>query len=230
VKVLVIDDEPQIRRALKSGLELSGNQVTVAANGEEGLNLAAMQPPDVVILDLAMPGMDGLAVCKQLREWTHVPIIVLSVRESEEDKIAALDLGADDYLTKPFGMGELLARIRAVMRRTANDSEAESTISHDGLVIDCLRRVVTLNGKEIHLTPKEYDLLRYMASNAGKVLTHRQILSKVWGPEYSDDHQILRVHVANLRSKVESCPERPQFIHTETRIGYRFQTRKEDSD
>lgn len=229
MKVLVIDDEPQIRRALRSGLELSGHQVLLAAGGEEGLNLAAIQSPDVVILDLAMPDTDGFAVCKQLREWSQVPIIVLSVRESETDKMKALDLGADDYLTKPFGMGELLARIRAVARRKAADGDNEQLISHDGLVIDMQRHIVTLDDREIHLTPKEFDLLRYMAANAGKVLTHRQILGKVWGAEYADDHQILRVHVANLRAKIESCPERPRFIHTETRIGYRFQTANPES-
>lgn len=225
VKVLVIDDEPQIRRALKAGLERGEYQVRVAASGEEGLDMAAMEPPDVVILDLAMPGTDGFEVCRLLREWLKAPIIVLSVRDSEADKIKALDLGADDYLTKPFGVGELLARIRAVLRRSKSEEEGEEAIfTCDSLTIDFPRRIVTLGGNEVHLTPKEYDLLRYMANNADRVLTHRQLLTKVWGPEFCDDHHTLRVHVANLRNKIESQPERPRFIHTETRVGYRFQT------
>jgi two-component system, OmpR family, KDP operon response regulator KdpE len=224
-KVLVIDDEPQIRRALKAGLERNSYHVLMAANGEEALDTAALEQPDVVILDLALPGLDGFEVCRQLREWTKVPIIVLSVRDSEEDKIKALDYGADDYLTKPFGVGELLARVRAVLRRTNNDEESnEAIFTCDGLIIDFPRRIVTLDDKELHLTPKEYDLLRYMSSNADRVLTHRQLLSKVWGPEFSDDHHTLRVHIANLRNKIERQPERPRFIHTETRVGYRFQT------
>jgi two-component system KDP operon response regulator KdpE len=226
MKVLVIDDEPQIRRALKAGLERNNHEVNLAASGEEGLDLAAMQSPDVVILDLAMPGTDGFQVCKQLREWSKVPIIVLSVRDSEEDKIRALDTGADDYLTKPFGIGELLARVRAVVRRATSEQGSEETtvFSCDGLVIDFPRRVVTLDGREVHLTPKEYELLRYMSTNLGRVLTHKQLLTKVWGPEFSDDYHTLRVHVANLRNKIERQPERPHFIHTETRVGYRFQT------
>jgi two-component system KDP operon response regulator KdpE len=225
VKVLVVDDEPQIRRAVKAGLERGEYSVRVAASGEEGLDLAAMEPPDVVILDLAMPGIDGFEVCRQLREWYKSPIIVLSVRDSEEDKIKALDLGADDYLTKPFGVGELMARIRAVLRRSKNEQgEGEAVFTCDALTIDFPRRIVSLSGKEVHLTPKEYDLLGYMANNADRVLTHRQLLTKVWGPEFSEDHHTLRVHIANLRNKIEAQPERPRFIHTETRVGYRFQT------
>lgn len=225
VKVLVIDDEPQIRRALKVGLERNNYQVRLAASGEEGLDLAATELPELVILDLAMPGTDGFEVCRQLREWTKIPIIVLSVRDSEEDKIKALDLGADDYLTKPFGVGELLARIRAVIRRTNSDQEIEEAIfSCEGLVIDFPRRIVMLDDKELHLTPKEYDLLRYMVANADRVLTHRQLLTKVWGAEFCEDHHTLRVHIANLRNKIERQPERPRYIHTETRVGYRFQT------
>jgi two-component system, OmpR family, KDP operon response regulator KdpE len=223
--VLVIDDEPQIRRALKAGLERNNYQVKMAANGEEGLDTAALEQPDVVILDLAMPGTDGFAVCEQLRKWSKVPIIVLSVRDSEEDKIRALDLGADDYLTKPFGVGELLARLRAVMRRTGNEPESEEVqFNCDGLVIDYARRIVTLDNTEVHLTPKEFELLRYMSMNADRVLTHRQLLTKVWGPEFSEDHHTLRVHIANLRNKIERQAVRPRFIHTDTRIGYRFVT------
>jgi two-component system KDP operon response regulator KdpE len=223
MKILVIDDEAQIRRALKFFLERNDYEVLLAASAEEGMSLAAIGSPDVIILDLAMPGLSGFEVCKQLRTWTKTPIIILSVRDSEEEKIAALDLGADDYLTKPFGMGELLARIRAVLRRSAGDSESdESTFDGAGLRIDFAHRLVTLDGNEIHLTPKEYDLLKYLVSNANRVLTHRQLLTKAWGVEYADDTHTLRVHMANLRNKIESSPERPRFIHTEPRIGYRF--------
>lgn len=224
-KVLVVDDEPQIRRALKAGLERNNYTVVLAASGEEGLDAAALESPEVVILDLAMPGTDGFSVCKQLREWSKAPIIVLSVRDREDDKIKALDMGADDYLTKPFGIGELLARVRAVLRRTGSEQEAEAAqFDCDGLHIDYARRIVELDQKEIHLTPKEYELLRYMSMNADRVLTHRQLLTKVWGPECCDDHHTLRVHIANLRNKIERQPERPRFIHTETRVGYRFLT------
>jgi two-component system KDP operon response regulator KdpE len=225
MKILVIDDEPQIRRALRVGLEQNNYQVFLAASGEEGLDLAASRSPDLVILDLAMPGKSGFDVCRELREWTKVPIIVLSVRDREEDKIKALDLGADDYLTKPFGIGELLARARAVMRRQVPDEDQDqSTFTCANLKVDFAHRRVFLSNEEIHLTPKEYDLLRYMTTNADRVLTHRQLLSKVWGPEYENDSHTLRVHIANLRNKIEEHPERPYFIHTETRVGYRFRT------
>ncbi len=225
MKILVIDDEPQIRRALRVGLEQNNYQVFLAANGEEGLDLAASRMPDLIILDLAMPGKSGFDVCKELREWTKTPIIVLSVRDREEDKIKALDLGADDYLTKPFGIGELLARARAVLRRQAPDEEQEqSTFTCANLKVDFAHRRVFIANEEVHLTPKEYDLLRYMTTNADRVLTHRQLLSKVWGPEYENDSHTLRVHIANLRNKIEEHPERPYYIHTETRVGYRFRT------
>ncbi len=225
MKVLVIDDEPQIRRALRVGLEQDNYQVFLAASGDEGLDLAASRSPDLIILDLAMPGKSGFDVCRELREWTKTPIIVLSVRDREEDKIKALDLGADDYLTKPFGTGELLARARAVLRRKAPDDEQDqSTLTFANLKVDFAHRRVYISNEEIHLTPKEYDLLRYMTTNADRVLTHRQLLSKVWGPEYENDSHTLRVHIANLRNKIEEHPERPYFIHTETRVGYRFRT------
>jgi two-component system KDP operon response regulator KdpE len=222
VKVLVIDDEPQIRRALRVFLEQNHHEVHLAASGEEGLDQAALTLPELVILDLAMPGLNGYEVCKQLRTWSKAPIIVLSVRDQEEDKIKALDMGADDYLTKPFGMGELLARMRAVHRRAGSEDVGESDFHVDELHIDFSRRIVTLAGQEIHLTPKEYEMLRYMSLNVNRVLTHRQLLTKVWGPEYADDTHTLRVHIANLRNKIEQTPERPKFIHTEPRIGYRF--------
>lgn len=222
MKVLVIDDEPQIRRALRVGLEQYQFAVSLAANGDEGLDLVATVAPDMVILDLAMPGIDGFQVCKQLREWSNVPIIVLSVRESEEDKIAALELGADDYLTKPFGIRELIARMKAITRRSLSEQASESSFTSGDLFIDFAKRIVTKGGAEIHLTPKEYELLKYMVNNANRVLTHRQLLTKVWGPEYAEDHHTLRVHIANLRNKVETQPERPKFVCTETRVGYRF--------
>jgi two-component system KDP operon response regulator KdpE len=223
MKVLVIDDEPQIRRALRAGLEHNGYEVMLAANGEEGLDVAALKIPDLLILDLALPGTDGFTVLKQLREWSKIPVIVLTVREGEEEKIKALDLGADDYLIKPFGLGELLARMRAVLRRAnSEEKEAESTFSYQGLFVDMAKRLVSIDEMEVHLTPKEYDLLKYMILQPNRVLTHRQLLTKVWGPEYSEDHHTLRVHIANLRNKIETHPERPRLIHTEMRIGYRF--------
>lgn len=224
MKILVVDDDPQIRRALRAGLERNDCTVLLAASGEEGLDQAALHTPDLVILDLAMPGTNGFEVCRQLRSWSHSPIIVLSVRDSEDEKIKALDLGADDYLTKPFGVRELLARMRAVLRRVPSDHAENNSFSYEGLHIDFVRRVVTLNGQEVHLTPKEYDLLKYMALNAGRVLTHRQLLTKVWGAEFAEEAHTLRVHIANLRNKIEQSPERPKFIHTETRVGYRFKT------
>jgi two-component system, OmpR family, KDP operon response regulator KdpE len=222
-RILVIDDEPQIRRALRAGLERNGFQVLLAAGGEEGLDAAAEHPPDLVILDLAMPGIDGFEVCRQLREWTQAPIIVLSVREGDRDKIEALTLGADDYLTKPFSLDELVARIKAILRRVNAAGEADPPSFAAGeLSIDFARRIVTLAGQELHLTPIEYDLLRTMVLNADRVLTHRQLLTKVWGPEYAEDVRTLRVHIVHLRDKIEADPTSPRYIHTEPRIGYRF--------
>ncbi len=225
INALVIDDEPQIRRALRVGLEQNGYSVSLAENGEAGLDLAALRPPDVVILDLAMPVLDGVSVCRRLREWTEVPILVLSVREDETEKIAALDSGADDYLTKPFSLGELLARLRALLRRSgAGDGQEAPRFRVDDFEVDFARRLVTRGEREIHLTPIEYELLRQLASHAGRVVTHRQLLTRVWGPEYSEDTHTLRVHIANLRNKVERDPARPALIRTEPRVGYRFQT------
>lgn len=226
MKVLVIDDEPQIRRALKMGLERNEYIVSLAGSGEEGLDKMATEPFELVVLDLAMPGMDGFEVCRQIRSWSQVPIVVLSVRDSEEDKIKALDCGADDYITKPFGVGELLARIRAIIRRAKGAEASLSTpiFSEGNLVVDFDKRIVTVSGDVVHLTPKEYDLLQMLINNANRVLTHRQLLTKIWGVEYADDHHSLRVHIANLRNKIESDPTRPQLIQTETRIGYRFVT------
>lgn len=224
MRVLVIDDEPQIQRALRAGLERDGYTVLAASNGDAGLDLAALHVPDLVILDLAMPGLDGFGVCQEMRKWTKVPILVLSVRDGEDDKIRALDLGADDYLTKPFGVGELLARMRALLRRTGNNEQDndERAVKCGSLEIDFVHRRVTVGNKEVHLTPREYDLLKCFLEHRNRVLTHTQLLGKVWGPEYADDSHNLRVHVANLRNKIELDPTRPRFIHTETRIGYRF--------
>ena len=223
LNVLVIDDEPQIRRALRIGLERNGYQVALASEGEQGLDMAASQPFSVVVLDLAMPGLDGLEVCRQLRAWSRVPIIVLSVREGEKDKIDALDMGADDYLTKPFSLEELLARMRAVLRRARVEGELEPAVFDAGdLVIDFARRRVLLQGQEVRLTPTEYELLKFLAQHPDRVLTHRHLLSTIWGPDHVDDVHTLRVHIANLRDKIEPSPARPRFLHTEPRIGYRF--------
>jgi DNA-binding response OmpR family regulator len=222
MKVLVIDDEPQIRRALRAGLEPEGYTVLLAASGEEGLDMAALHGPDLVILDLAMPGLDGREVCRQLRSWSQVPILVLSVREGERDKVAALDLGADDYVTKPFSLEELRARLRALRRRTGGEPLSQASLTVGDLQIDFARRRVTLAGQEVHLTPLEYQLLCYMAQHPDRVLTHRQLLTNVWGAEYAEDLHTLRVHIANLRSKIEPGSPVPRFIHTHLRIGYRF--------
>ncbi|MBA2449543.1 MAG: response regulator transcription factor, partial [Chloroflexi bacterium] len=220
-RVLVVDDEPQIRRALRVGLTGLGYDVQSAGTGEEGLDLAAVAPPDVVILDLMLPGMSGLEVCKALREWSQAPIIVLSAKGGERDKVEALDLGADDYLTKPFGMDELLARIRVALRRTTG--EASSPVLESGdLRLDQVRRLVTSRGQEVHLTPTEYDMLRYLLANAGKVVTHRALLRAVWGPGYEDGSQTLRFFIVQLRRKIEPDPSRPTYIRTEPGIGYRF--------
>ncbi|MBS2007510.1 MAG: response regulator transcription factor [Cyanobacteria bacterium SZAS TMP-1] len=222
-KVLIIDDETQILRALETGLERNNYQIITAQTGEEGLGMATLHKPDIIILDLAMPGLTGFEVCKEIRTWSKTPIIVSSVRKSEEDKIKALDLGADDYLVKPFGLQELMARMRAVLRRSSSEeAQPEASFDLDNLHIDFRKRKVCIGGEEVHLTPKEYDLLRYMTMNVDRVLTHKQLLTEVWGPAYCNDTHTLRVHMANLRTKVETRPERPRFIHTETRIGYRF--------
>ncbi len=222
-RVLVIDDEPNIRRALRVWLGDHGYDVQVVASGEEALDAAALVPPDVVILDLVLPGLTGLEVCKGLREWSQVPILVLSARGAEQDKIQALDLGADDYLTKPFGMGELLARLRAMLRR-ATGGPPSPILESGELRLDQARRLVTLAGREVHLTPTEYEMLRYLMANAGKVMTHRILLGAVWGPNHEDASETLRVFIAQLRRKIEPEPHRPIYIRTEPGIGYRFRS------
>lgn len=223
--ILVIDDEPQILRALKAILSQRDYQVTAASRGEEGLNLAAVASPDVVVLDLGLPDMDGIEVCKRLREWTQVPIIVLSVREGDQDKVAALDAGADDYLTKPFSIEELLARIRVALRHLSQtQGSKESVVQAGDIKIDLARHVVLRGGEEVRLTPTEYDLLAYLAVNAGRVLTHSSILEHVWGWAESDNIEYLRVYMMQLRKKLEEDPRHPKYLLTEPGVGYRFTT------
>jgi two-component system KDP operon response regulator KdpE len=221
--ILVIDDEPQILRALRTILTEKQFRVTVASRGEEGLTLAATSLPDIVILDLGLPDMDGIEVCARLREWTECPIIVLSVRDSEKDKVAALDKGADDYLTKPFGIEELLARVRVALRHSTRTKGSQiGTVKAGALTIDLAWHQVTRDGQEVKLTATEFSLLAYLAANRGRVLTHQSILTQVWGPADADHTEYLRVYMRQLRKKLEEDPERPQHILTEPGVGYRF--------
>jgi len=221
--ILVIDDEPQIVRAMKTILTARQFRVSAAATGEDGMALAAASPPDVIILDLSLPDMDGIEVCKQLRQWTQTPIIILSVRDSEQDKVLALDMGADDYLTKPFGIDELLARIRVAMRHAAQtQTKKRSIIQAGNLVIDLVGFTVRRDKEEVRLTATEFKLLAYLAANAGRVLTHRAILSQVWDPADADHVEYLRVFIRQLRKKLEDDPDQPQYILNEPGIGYRF--------
>jgi len=220
-RVLVVDDENSIRRYLRAALTAQGFTVYEAASGEEAVNAVLSDRPDIIILDLGLPDFDGIEVTRRLREWSQTPIIILSVREAENDKIAALDAGADDYLTKPFGTGELMARMRVVMRRLANKSD-EPVIQVDDLKMDLSRRLVTVNEQEISLTPTEYDILRLLMQNAGKVLTHRQLLRQVWGTAYESEMHLLRVNISNLRRKIETDPARPYYLVTESGVGYRL--------
>ncbi len=222
-RILVVDDEVQIRRLLQTGLGGYGYVVETAADGLEAIEKARTWRPDVIVLDLGLPKLSGLDVCRAIRSWSSLPIIVLSVREAEHDKITALDLGADDYLTKPFGLGELLARIRVALRHAAGSTAlAEPVLTFDNLRIDLARRQVWLEDQEIHLTPTEYDLLKLLATHAGRVLTHTQILRTVWGTAYEHDTQTLRVFIGQLRRKLKDNPTNPRFILTEPGIGYRF--------
>jgi len=223
-KILVIDDEPQIARALRTILQARRFQVLVAHNGETGLALAAAQQPDIIILDLGLPDMDGVEVCRRLREWTQTPIIILSVRDSEQDKVLALNQGADDYLTKPFGIEELIARLRVALRHSAQAGSTASAplIGSEALQIDLAQHRVTQNGVEVHLTATEFKLLAYLARNAGRVLSHQAILARVWGLENSERVEYLRVYIRQLRLKLEVDPEHPRYIINEPGIGYRF--------
>jgi two-component system KDP operon response regulator KdpE len=220
-RVLVVDDENAIRRYLHTALTAQGFAVYEATNGQETLNAVVENRPDVIILDLGLPDFDGIEVTRRLREWSQIPIIILSVREAELDKIAALDAGADDYLTKPFGTGELMARMRVVIRRLAQKPN-EPVLQVDQLKMDLSRRLVTLNNQEISLTPTEYEILRLLLQNAGKVITHRQLLRQVWGTAYESEMHMLRVNISNLRRKIEPDPARPHYLLTEPGVGYRI--------
>ena len=219
-RILIVDDEAPIRRFLQTVLAPEFS-LHLTAGGHEALAAAAATKPDVILLDLGLPDLDGIEVIRRIREWSSVPIIVLSVRERESDKIAALDAGADDYLTKPFGVGELLARIRAALRR-AHRETPEPVFVNDDLTVDLNLRRVTVGGSEIQLTPTEYDILRLLVANAGKVLTHGQILKQVWGIAYLEQPHVLRVNISNLRRKIETDPSRPRHIVTEPGVGYRL--------
>ena len=220
-RILVVDDERAIRRFLRASLTAHGYHIFEAARAQEGLDAAVAVRPDLIILDLGLPDSDGIDVTRQLREWSRVPIVVLSVRGEDADKIAALDAGADDYLTKPFSAGELLARIRVALRHAARPAD-EPVISTGDLVVDVAHRAVTLNGREISLTPIEYTLLKTLALSAGKVLLHRHLLREVWGPGYDQDVNVLRVNISKLRHKIEADPARPRYIITEPGVGYRL--------
>ncbi|MGC3990336.1 MAG: response regulator [Chthoniobacteraceae bacterium] len=218
---LIIDDEVQIRRLLRVALEADGYSVSEAETGQQGLTETALKRPDVILLDLGLPDLDGVEVLRRLREWSETPVLILSVRDAEEQKVAALDAGADDYVTKPFGTAELLARLRAAQRRK-KPAESEAVFSSHGLVIDLVSRTVTLHGKPVKVSATEYALLRLFVKHAGRVLTHRQILREVWGPKSEEHRQYLRVYLTHLRQKIEETPTEPRFIKTEPGIGYRF--------
>ena len=225
LRVLIIDDEPAISRALKPALEGHGFKVTTSATGMEGLAQVEASGPDLILLDLGLPDIDGVDLAGRLRALTPAPIIVLSVRDAEQDKIAALDNGADDYLTKPFGMGELMARIRVALRRGPAGTGANpqtGAVTAGAISLDPEKHQVTVTGEEVHLSPTEFNLLHVLMLNAGKLMTHHTLLHRVWGPEYADDTQLLRVYIGQLRSKIEERPERPAYIITEPGIGYRF--------
>lgn len=225
-RILIVDDEPAIRRYLHTVLNAHGYTTFEATRGEEAVSQVTAHRPDVIVLDLGLPDIDGIQVTRLLREWSQTPILILSVRGGESDKIAALDAGADDYLTKPFGSGELLARIRAALRRTARTSTQEPIFQTDALKVDLTKRVVTVNEREIQLTPTEYDLLRALVNDAGKVLTHHQLLRTVWGIGYDDEMHMLRVNISNLRKKIEPDASRPRYIVTEPGVGYRLRLRE----
>ncbi len=221
-RILVVDDEPQILRALGTNLRARGYDVELAPTGEAALTIAARKHPDLVILDLGLPGIDGTEVIRGLRGWTAVPIIVLTVRETEGDKVAALDAGADDYVTKPFGMDELLARLRAALRRAA-PAEEEAVVETRDFTVDFAAKRVTRSGEEVRLTPTEWHVVEMLVRNAGRLVTQRQLLQEVWGPQYEKETNYLRVYLAQIRKKLEPDPARPRYFLTEARMGYRFQ-------
>jgi two-component system, OmpR family, KDP operon response regulator KdpE len=222
--IIVIEDEVQIRRFLRTALTSEGYKVIEAETGKQGLTEATTRKPDLIILDLGLPDMDGVEVAKELRTWSSVPVIILSARSQESDKISALDAGADDYLVKPFGVGELLARIRVALRHVSStpNGEEEGVFSVDELKVDMIHRKITVSGAEVHLTPIEYRLLTVLVKHAGKVLTHRLLLKEVWGPNYVERAHYLRIYMGILRHKLEKDPARPRFLLTEVGVGYRL--------
>ncbi len=222
IRILIVDDEPQIRRLLRATLTAHGYTTVEAASGAEALRMATTEHPELIILDLGLPDIDGTDVIRRVREWSSVPIIVLSVRSAEREKIDALDHGADDYVTKPFGAGELLARIRAALRHRLQAEASDPIYRNGGLVVDMARRVVTMDGEEVKLTPKEYELLRQLVIHAGKVLTHQHLLREVWGPTHVGETHYLRVFIGTLRGKIERDTARPRYIVTEPGVGYRM--------
>jgi len=221
-RILVIDDESQIRKLLRVALTAYGYEVKEVACGQDGLRETAIYRPDLVILDLGLPDIDGLEVLRQLREWSEIPVIILSVKEQEQDKITALDTGADDYVSKPFSMGELLARVRTALRHSYHANEENPILILNDLEIDIIHRRVKVNDNEVKLTPTEYDILKNLAIHAGKVLTHRQLLTTIWGKAYENDTHYLRVYIGQLRKKIEIDPSRPKHILTESGVGYRL--------
>lgn len=221
-RILIVDDEPQIIRFLRPALSAAGFETIVAERGSEALKMAASHSPDLVLLDLGLPDIDGKEVITQLRSWSSVPVIVLSARDRETEKIAALDLGADDYINKPFGIGELMARIRTALRHAARDQKHDANIIAGLLEINIPAHTATLGGKPIKLTPREFELLALLARNAGLVMTHRQVLTKVWGPAHTEDLQYLRVFIGQLRQKLKPSADAPELIQTEQGIGYRL--------
>jgi len=220
--ILVVDDEPQIRRVLRTTLTSHGYTVFEAKNGEDAFESVRTHRPDLILLDVNMPDMSGLEVCREIRHSSEVPIIMLTVRNSEQDKVQALDAGADDYVVKPFGSEELMARIRAALRRASPTESLDPFVSSD-LSIDFEKRAVTVKGKPVRLTPKEFELLRQLVANEGKAIPHRRLLQAVWGPDYGDETEYLRVFINQLRKKIEPDPAHPRYIHTEPWIGYRFE-------
>jgi two-component system KDP operon response regulator KdpE len=223
-QILVVDDEPQIRKFLRLGLEDSGFAVLEAASAEAALRAAVAARPELVVLDLGLPDREGFEVLAALREWSRVPVIVLSVRSREDEKVRAFDLGADDYVVKPFGMPELLARVRAALRRKIESEAPEPVFRVGALEVDLVRRVVRVNGAQVRLSPKQYRLLQILVTNAGKVVTHRQLLNDIWGAAHRDDVQYLRVFMRKLRSRIEADPARPAYLLTELGVGYRLRT------
>ena len=223
--VLVIDDEPQIRRVLRNALAADDTRVLEAGSGREGIDLAAAERPDLIVLDLGLPDGPGIDVCREIRSWSTAPVLVLSARHSDQEKASLLDAGADDYVTKPFSTVEFRARVRAQLRRARMPTAAgETGITAEGIAIDLVKRVVTCDGASVHLTPIEWELLRVLATHAGRTMTHSQLFAQVWARSHGDAQQYLRVHVASLRRKLERDPVRPRVIITEPGVGYRFQT------